>query len=137
MTEINESIPQYFSSDLDNNISFYTELLGAEVLYHHRENDRLMWVMVQLGASKLGFEQLDGDRPTPHDLKTVEISFYCDDLEGLWEKLMDANVEPSEIEPTFGMDRFVARDRDGYTLVFWRATILEQPKQSTISAFGH
>ena len=123
---ISEIVPQLASSNLETNLSFYTEHLGAEVLYSHRDEDQLLWAMIKLGSSKLGFNQIQGDdQPTPADMKAVEVSLYCDDLEALRKKLDDIEMSPSAIEPVFGMDRFFVKDHDDYTLVFWNNSVFQ------------
>lgn len=101
-------------SNLEKSKLFYKELLGFE---ENAFYEPTKWLSFKnRGSSFFAIEEVPGFQRQPSE---DTIDFYVNDVEKLWNQIMDKVTVKKKLENTpWGSYKFVIQDPDGYNIGF-------------------
>jgi len=108
-------------ADVERTQQFYA-LLGFTVESELKgEDGRPYWTLVKAGTGTLMFAL--ASEPVDAEQQAVLFYMYCEDVAGLRTRLLEANVDVSEITfpPYMEEGEIRVEDPDGYTLLIGQA----------------
>lgn len=116
---LKDLIPMLESDDLSKTLSFYTEILGFELVNSFKEGDTLTWMMVKKDQVELMFTSRFMKSQSKSTLFTGTFYIYPDDVNALWEEIHDKVEVAWPIQDfEYGMREFGIVDPNGYLLSF-------------------
>lgn len=119
-------IPMLNITDIEKSLSFYSTALGFEVISDPDTIKAWRWATLRSGDTELMLSESE-DAPNlkqnidPHQIVDWPCIFYFypDDVEQLYQHVVDSGFKPTPLETTFyGMKEFSLQDPDGHMLSF-------------------
>ena len=119
-------IPMLNVSDIEKSLSFYSKAFGFEVVSDPNAVNEWKWATIRSGDTELMLSESDGNPDLKQGVdpeKFVDwpfiLYFYPDDVEKLFEHVVENGFNPTKLETTFyGMKEFSVQDPDGHILSF-------------------
>jgi len=131
--EINSLVPEFWCTDFDASLDFYTKTLGFEVA-QRREEDTHAYLSFQSSQIMLAWWTFDGTWEPwyPEPLvrpfgRGVNFQFMVQGVQHIYDRVIAADIKPFRdlyTAPTWKTDRveerrqFIVLDPDGYALRF-------------------
>lgn len=125
--KINRLIPDLIVKDVNSHIRLYKEDFGFDVVSQYPRWGNLQWALME---NKQRDMQVMFEKETAimEEIAGLEnkaaggkLTYYAevDDIDGVYEKIKERMKVVTDIYATsYGMDEFVAQDREGYVIVF-------------------
>ncbi len=128
--KIDKLIPDMIVDDVNSQVKLFKEDLGFMVVSQYPRWGNLQWALLE--NRQRGMQVMFEKRSAVMDeiaglLKPGDknITYYAevDDIDGVYEKLRGSMKMVTDIyATTYGMDEFVAQDREGAVIVFGERT---------------
>ncbi|MGE5308520.1 MAG: VOC family protein [Deltaproteobacteria bacterium] len=128
---IKKMVPDLVVDDVNSLVKLYKEDLGFETVSQYPRWGSLQWALLENKQRDMQFmfekrttvmEEIAGLK---EKAAGGRLTYYAevDDIDGVYEKLKDRMKMVTDIYATsYGMDEFVAQDREGYVIVFGERT---------------
>ena len=128
--KLKQLIPMLKVSDIKASLDFYDKALGFKVVSEPKTIEEWRWASISSGETHLMLTESSStlkSQETPDSAESDDwpciYYFYPDNVEALYEHILDAGYSPTKLEVTFyGMKEFSIRDPNGHLLSFGEDT---------------
>lgn len=119
-------VPMLNISHIETSLAFYQKAFGFELVSPEEGVEEWRWANIRSGETELMLSETQcdlalqkGSNPHQDTSWPTVFYFYPDDVEALYDHVVEQGYEPTELITTFyGMKEFSIQDPDGHMLSF-------------------